>query len=61
MILRRGIATSCVRNGKRNFRKFDLHGKRGSRNFKEQQQKNPDPDIPIDSKLLPLIRDVLEW
>ncbi|XP_071632223.1 large ribosomal subunit protein mL41 isoform X1 [Temnothorax longispinosus] len=50
MILRRGIATSCVCNGKRNFRKFLLYGKRGSRNFKQQQMKNPDPDVPIDRR-----------
>ncbi|KYN04474.1 PREDICTED: 39S ribosomal protein L41, mitochondrial [Cyphomyrmex costatus] len=50
MILRRSIATSCVCNGKRNFRKFLLYGKRGSRNFKEQQMKNPDPYIPIDKR-----------
>lgn len=55
MILRRGIATSCICHGKRNFRKFLLYNKRGSRNFKEQQAKNPDPDIPIDSELLILI------
>ncbi|XP_029160011.1 39S ribosomal protein L41, mitochondrial [Nylanderia fulva] len=50
MILRRGIATSCICHGKRNFRKFLLYNKRGSRNFKEQQAKNPDPDIPIDHR-----------
>ncbi|KMQ97164.1 39s ribosomal protein mitochondrial [Lasius niger] len=50
MILRRGIATSCICHGKRNFRKFLLYNKRGSRNFKEQQAKNPDPDIPIDKR-----------
>lgn len=49
-ILRRGIATSCICNGKRNFRKFLLYGKRGSRQFKEQQAKNPDPDIPVDKR-----------
>ncbi|XP_072754149.1 large ribosomal subunit protein mL41 [Anoplolepis gracilipes] len=50
MILRRGIATSCICHGKRNFRKFLLYNKRGSRNFKEQQAKKPDPDIPIDRR-----------
>ncbi|XP_032677537.1 39S ribosomal protein L41, mitochondrial isoform X1 [Odontomachus brunneus] len=50
MILRRGIATSCVCHGKRNFRKFLLYNKRGSRQFKEAQAKNPDPDIPIDKR-----------
>ncbi|XP_014485777.1 PREDICTED: 39S ribosomal protein L41, mitochondrial [Dinoponera quadriceps] len=50
MILRRSIATSCVCHGKRNFRKFLLYNKRGSRQFKEAQMKNPDPDIPIDKR-----------
>ncbi|XP_012229812.1 large ribosomal subunit protein mL41 [Linepithema humile] len=50
MILQRGIATSCVCHGKRNFRKFLLYNKRGSRNFKKQQAENPDPDIPIDKR-----------
>ncbi|XP_011642294.1 39S ribosomal protein L41, mitochondrial isoform X2 [Pogonomyrmex barbatus] len=50
MMLRRSIATSCVCNGKRNFRKFLLYGKRGSRSFKEKQAKNPDPEIPIDKR-----------
>ncbi|XP_012530037.1 39S ribosomal protein L41, mitochondrial [Monomorium pharaonis] len=50
MILRRGIATTCVCNGKRNFRKFLLYGKRGSRSFKERQAKNPDPEIPVDKR-----------
>jgi len=59
MILQRGIATSCIRHGKRNFRKFLLYNKRGSRNFKKQQTENPDPDIPIDSKLLFLICNIL--
>lgn len=52
MILRRSIATSCVCYGKRNFRKFLLYNKRGSRQFKKEQTENPDPDVPIDSKLM---------
>ncbi|XP_012273033.1 39S ribosomal protein L41, mitochondrial [Orussus abietinus] len=46
-ILHRGISTTCVCYGKRNFRKFQLYNKRGSRLFKEAQAKNPNPDIPI--------------
>ena len=41
--------TSCV-CGKRNFRKFPLYNKRGTRLFKQQQARNPDPDIPIYGK-----------
>jgi len=56
MILQRGIATSSVCHGKRNFRKFLLYGKRGSHLFKERQAKNPHPDIPVDSKFIFSIR-----
>lgn len=49
LIITRGISTSCVRNGKRNFRKFQLPNKRGSRQFKEARRLDPNPDIPIDS------------
>lgn len=51
LIIKRGISTTVVNNGKRNFRKFMLYNKRGTRIFKEQQKINPDPDIPIDSML----------
>ncbi|KAK2576602.1 hypothetical protein KPH14_005271 [Odynerus spinipes] len=50
LVLRRGIATSAVCYGKRNFRKFLLPNKRGSRNFKEKQSKDPYPDYPIDKR-----------
>ncbi|XP_031830417.1 mitochondrial ribosomal protein L41 [Nomia melanderi] len=50
MIIRRQISTSSVCYGKRNFRKFLLYNKRGSRAFKEAQKKNPDPHIPIDKR-----------
>ncbi|XP_067011902.1 large ribosomal subunit protein mL41 [Anabrus simplex] len=43
----RSIFTSAARDGKRNFRKFFLHNKRGSRIFKQQQTMDPDPEIPI--------------
>ncbi|XP_011138728.1 39S ribosomal protein L41, mitochondrial isoform X2 [Harpegnathos saltator] len=49
MILRRSIATSCVCHGKRNFRKFLLYNKRGSRQFKKSQTEKTS-DIPIDKR-----------
>lgn len=36
-IIKRCISTTCVNYGKRNFRKFPLYNKRGSRQFKEAQ------------------------
>lgn len=49
-IFKRYISTSSPLSGKRNFRKFPLYNKRGTRKFKEAQRKNPDPDVPIHSK-----------
>lgn len=49
MITRNLSTTKCL-NGKKNFRKFLLINKRGTREFKERQRKNPDPDIPIDRR-----------
>ncbi|GLH10582.1 39S ribosomal protein L41, mitochondrial [Gryllus bimaculatus] len=46
----RAISTSVVNNGKRNFRKFLLHNKRGSRSFKEERKKlkgNEPTDVPV--------------
>lgn len=37
--------TQCL-EGKRNFKKFLLYGKRGTTIFKKQQQKKPDPEMP---------------
>ncbi|XP_033320914.2 mitochondrial ribosomal protein L41 [Megalopta genalis] len=50
MIINRQISTSSVCHGKRNFRKFLLYNKRGSRSFKHEQATNPDFDIPIDKR-----------
>ncbi|GJQ81512.1 hypothetical protein Trydic_g14665 [Trypoxylus dichotomus] len=50
LIIKRGISTTAVREGKRNFKKFSLYNKRGTRLFKQQQTENPDPDIPIDTR-----------
>ncbi|XP_058116735.1 large ribosomal subunit protein mL41 [Anopheles ziemanni] len=51
-IIRRGISTSASLAGKRNFRKFLLYNKRGTRIFKQQRAENPDlyPDMPIDKR-----------
>ncbi|XP_049784615.1 39S ribosomal protein L41, mitochondrial isoform X3 [Schistocerca cancellata] len=43
----RFLSLSSTRYGKRNFRKFLLHNKRGTRLFKKAQTEKPDPDIPI--------------
>jgi len=43
----RSISTSSCACGKRNFKKFPLYNKRGSREFKAQQTKNPHPEVPI--------------
>lgn len=50
LIIKRTISTTTVNYGKRNFKKFSLHNKRGSRIFKQQQITNPDPAIPIDKR-----------
>ncbi|XP_011304684.1 39S ribosomal protein L41, mitochondrial [Fopius arisanus] len=47
LTIQRGISTTAVASGKKNFRKFNLYNKRGTREFKERQRYNPDPDIPI--------------
>lgn len=44
----RSISTTSVLEGKRNFRKFLLHNKRGTRSFKEQQRVAP--LLPIDKR-----------
>lgn len=48
IVITRGISTSAVRYGKRNFRKFQLFNKRGSRTFK-QQQMGPNRELEIHS------------
>lgn len=45
----RHISTTAQACGKRNFRKFPLYNKRGTRDFKKAQAKNPHPDVPIHS------------
>lgn len=49
-VARRGIATSAVLNGRKNFRKFQLFNKRGTRIFKEQRNAGAFPDIPIEKR-----------
>ncbi|OXU21699.1 hypothetical protein TSAR_014077 [Trichomalopsis sarcophagae] len=50
LIITRGISTSCARYGKRNFKKFTLINKRGTRIFKKMQAEDPDPRYPIDKR-----------
>lgn len=51
LISSRGISTSCVVQGKKNFRKFLLYNKRGPRIFKEARAKDPEnAKIPIDKR-----------
>lgn len=45
LVINRSLSTSSVVFGKRNFRKFLMYGKRGSRQFKEEMRKNPDPEL----------------
>ncbi|XP_043258079.1 39S ribosomal protein L41, mitochondrial [Colletes gigas] len=54
MVIRRQISTSSVCYGKRNFRKFLLYNKRGSRAFKESRHNNKNPEIPVDRRGLKL-------
>lgn len=49
-IIKRTISTSSQLNGKKNFRKFLLYNKRGPRDFKKEQIKNPHPAVPIDKR-----------
>lgn len=45
----RGVATSPVMLGKRNFRKFHLGNKRGTKIFREKRNAGLYPDIPVES------------
>uniref|UniRef100_A0A182NQZ7 39S ribosomal protein L41, mitochondrial n=1 Tax=Anopheles dirus TaxID=7168 RepID=A0A182NQZ7_9DIPT len=51
-IIKRGISTTTSLAGKKNFRKFLLYNKRGTRIFKQQRAADPDlyPDMPIDKR-----------
>ncbi|KAI5637554.1 mitochondrial ribosomal protein l27 domain-containing protein [Phthorimaea operculella] len=49
LITKRSISLSAPREGKRNFRKFVVANKRGSRIFKERQA-GPNPELPIDRR-----------
>ncbi|XP_053680293.1 39S ribosomal protein L41, mitochondrial [Anopheles nili] len=48
----RTISTTVSLSGKKNFRKFLLYNKRGTRLFKQQRAANPAlfPDMPIDKR-----------
>ncbi|XP_050299832.1 39S ribosomal protein L41, mitochondrial [Anthonomus grandis grandis] len=45
LILKRSISTTAANLGKKNFRKFQLFNKRGTRQFKKEQLENPDLDL----------------
>lgn len=48
-IIYRTISTTSITCGKKNFRKFIIPS-RGSEIFKNRQENNPDPGIPLYSK-----------
>lgn len=43
----RSISTTNICLGKRNFRKFLLYGKRGSKMFKKEQAEKLEPDFQV--------------
>lgn len=47
---KRCISTTSFMCGKKNFRKFYIPNKRGTRQFKEAQRASPHPEIPIDKR-----------
>ncbi|XP_034943755.1 39S ribosomal protein L41, mitochondrial [Chelonus insularis] len=49
-IFQRNLSTSSICYGKKNFRKFLLYNKAGTRAFKKQQTIKPHPLIPIDKR-----------
>ncbi|XP_011203957.1 39S ribosomal protein L41, mitochondrial [Bactrocera dorsalis] len=46
----RGISTTTPLDGKRNFRKFQVPNKRGTRSVKEAQKTLANPPVPIDKR-----------
>jgi len=48
----RCISTSAALLGKRNFRKFHLGNKRGTKIFKRDRNAGLFPDIPIESEII---------
>lgn len=46
----RCISTTAALEGKKNFRKFLVPNKRGTREFKKKQMTDPHPEIPIDRR-----------
>lgn len=49
-LIKRSISTTVPLQGKKNFRKFLLYNKRGTRIFKQARITNPDPEMPIDKR-----------
>ncbi|KAL1509967.1 hypothetical protein ABEB36_004630 [Hypothenemus hampei] len=54
LILKRLISTTPISYGKKNFRKFPLYNKRGTRIFKKTQAENRDPDFFYDLGVKPV-------
>lgn len=46
----RTISTTAALAGKRNFRKFNVYGKRGTRVVKEAQRTMVNPPVPVDKR-----------
>lgn len=46
----RTISTSCSLLAKKNFNKFDVKNKRGTRAFKKRQMTDPHPAYPVDHR-----------
>lgn len=50
-LMRRCISTSSALSSKKNFRKFYIPSEvRGTKSFREQQLKDPHPEIPLDKR-----------
>lgn len=53
-LTKRSISTTATLEGKKNFRKFLIPNKRGTREFKKKQLTDPHPDIPVNLRGLRL-------
>jgi len=54
-LFNRSLGTSSTDYGKRNFKKFDLGNKRGTKIFKERRARGDYPDIAIESESTALL------
>lgn len=51
-VFKRSLTTTSVCNGKKNFRKFLMYNKAGTKEFKERRRTVRDPDMPIHSNYI---------